>query len=284
MKRRYTVDSDEDGDYREDEEHVKRPRTQQADSAEEDAEGEGEEELNVEETAPPSLKPTKQRLKHSADVKKRRLPVASEPDTEDEYMDPEDNDDNFAVEPDRPLKGKGRASLKVAKQSRGIPIKKAMAKTSDGTVTGAGKRSRPKAKGEDDGAGESVPTPDTSSINPIHSPPSAKDEAPPPKKRKLPTIKKNKSAASAGPVTPSTASTVAKPAPPPAPKGGSSILDGSLLPARKPTASTGPADFDLRNQDVYNALFKNVSCCCFFVRSSKVEGLDRRVEARHALV
>ncbi|KAF8628331.1 hypothetical protein AX15_003876 [Amanita polypyramis BW_CC] len=302
MKRRYTVDSEEDDDYGEDEEYAKRPRMQQVDSEEE---GAGEEEVDVDDAVdeaqshaaysalkkiPPSSKLTKHRLKQypqdAQPAKKRRPLVASEPDTEDEYVDAGGDDDDFAVEPDRPPKGKGRAPMKVGKQSRGkmktdvadIPIKderrKVMAKASDATATGAAKRSRPKAKGEDDGVGERVPTPDTPAANLTHSPPSVKDEAPPPKKRKLPTIKKNKSAAPAGPATPSTTSTAAKPAPPPAPKGGSSLLDGSLLPpptnTRKSAALAGQADFDLRNQDVYNALFKNTG------GSTPRSGLSRR--------
>ena len=273
MKRRYTVDSDDDND--DDEHDIKRSRTQQqrhtVDSAEEDVDEDVE--VDVEDvvddqshTAAPSTsrkgpsRPAKPKLKDAAQAvpKKRRLPVASEPDTEDEYVDRGgDEDEDFAVEPEReqPLKGKGKVLGRIPRLTKGKATEK---------------RPRAKLKGEDEGAAEPAATPDAPSVNLTHSPPSAKEEAPPPKKRKLPTIKKNKSAASTGPATPATttATTVAKPAPPPASKAGTGTLEGSILPlptpsARKPAALAGQADFDLRNQDVYNLLFKNVSCRFF---------------------
>lgn len=263
MKRRYTVDSDDDNDENED--HIKRPRTQHqrptVDSADEDVEEDVE--VDVEDmaddqshTAAPSTsrkglsRPAKPKAAQAVQ-KKRRLPAASDPDTEDEYVDRgADDEEDFAVEPEReqPLKGKGKVLGRIPRLTKGKATEK---------------RPRAKLKGEDEGAGEPIATPDA----PTHSPPSAKEEAPPPKKRKLPTIKKNKSAASTGPATPttSTATTVAKPAPPPASKAVTGTLEGSILPLpmRKPAALAGQADFDLRNQDVYNSLFKNVSCRFF---------------------
>ena len=267
MKRRYTVDSDDDDDD-ENEGHVKRSRTQQqrptVDSAEEDVEEDVE--VDVEDTvddqshtaaASTSRKglprPAKPKLTQTV-PKKRQLPVASEPDTEDEYVD-EDEDIAVETEREQSLKGKGKVQGRIPRLTKGKATEK---------------RPRAKLKGEDEGTGEPTATPDAPSVNLTHSPPSAKEEAPPPKKRKLPTIKKNKSAASTGPATPATttATTVAKPAPPPASKAGTGALEGSILPlptpsARKPAALAGQTDFDLRNQDVYNLLFKNVSCRFF---------------------
>ncbi|KAF8746134.1 hypothetical protein AX14_000181 [Amanita brunnescens Koide BX004] len=274
MKRRYTVDSDDD-EYRENEEHIKRSRTQQqrptVDSADED--GEEEVEVDVEDTADdrsqsaaPSTsrkgpsRPAKPKPRDAQPVqKKRRLPVASEPDTEDEYVDRGgDEDEDFAAEPERerPVKGKEKAMGRIPRHAKGKATEK---------------RPRAKLKGEEESTGEPVVTPDAPSVNLTHSPPSAKEEAPPPKKRKLPTIKKNKSAAS----TSSTTTTVAKAAPPSAPKAGSGILEGSILPlpttaTRKPAALAGQTDFDLRNQDVYNLLFKHTG------GSTPRSGLSRR--------
>ncbi|KIP09481.1 hypothetical protein PHLGIDRAFT_126229 [Phlebiopsis gigantea 11061_1 CR5-6] len=83
---------------------------------------------------------------------------------------------------------------------------------------------------------------------------SVEPAAPAPKKRKLPTIKKNKP--TAGTPTPSGA---------PVPKlstkassGDSSALDNLALPVvggRKPAATANNADFDLRDKSVYASLF-----------------------------
>jgi len=268
MKRRYTVGSDED-DYGENEGHVKRPRTQQnrptVDSGEEDVDVEVE--VDIEDTVDTAAPSTSRKISSRPAKpmsKKRRQPVASEHETEDEYVD---EDEDFVAEPERdlPLKGKGKVLERIPKHAKGKTSVDERKKAADA------KRPRAKLKGEDEGAGESVVvvTPDTPNANLTHSPPSAKEEAPPLNRRKLPTIKKNKSAASTGPApaTPSTtATTAAKPAPPPASKASTGILDGSILPlptpsARKPAALAGQTDFDLRNQDVYNLLFKNVSWC-----------------------
>ena len=285
MKRRYTVGSDED-DYGENEGHVKRPRTQQnrptVDSAEEDVEEE-EVEVDIEDTVDTSVPSTSRKIPSRPAKpmpKKRRHPVASEPETEDEYVDVgRDDDEDFVAEPgrDRPMKGKGKVLERIPKHAKGKTSVDERKKAKE--TTGATKRPRGKLKGEDEGAESVVVTPDTPNANLTHSPPSAKEEAPPPKKRKLPTIKKNKSAASTGPATPST-TTVAKPAPPSAPKASTGTLDGSILPiptlsARKPAAMAGQTDFDLRNQDVYNLLFKSVSCALSSAICLESDGFEK---------
>jgi hypothetical protein len=94
---------------------------------------------------------------------------------------------------------------------------------------------------------------------------------PPPKKRKLPTIKKNKvptgPTGTMAPVPPSTSG------PSKAPAAGvgvgvgkavGGVDEGAKLPAnvastRKPAATVGSADFDLRKPSVYAELFKTVN-------------------------
>ena len=106
---------------------------------------------------------------------------------------------------------------------------------------------------------------------------SAELAAPPPKKRKLPPIKKNKP----HPGTSATSSTAGpRPTPKPLPNGGSA-LDGLALPvagARKPAATANNADFDLRDKSVYASLFMKVSdlrlllSCTPFIESPQPGG------------
>lgn len=91
-------------------------------------------------------------------------------------------------------------------------------------------------------------------------------DPPPPKKRKLPTIKKNKAHGSTTISTPSgskpplvgaskgghTGDDAIKPLPPP-------LAISTPAQIRKPAATIGSADFDLRNASVYAELFKGVS-------------------------
>lgn len=113
--------------------------------------------------------------------------------------------------------------------------------------------------------GDSVSTP-LLEVVATDSPPPAKEESPrppPPKKRKLPTIKKNKGPGSAGPATPSS---VAIPSKPVISTGAQKLGGGesgkvppvAVGKTRKPAATVGNADFDLRNASVYADLFKTV--------------------------
>lgn len=93
-------------------------------------------------------------------------------------------------------------------------------------------------------------------------------DPPPPKKRKLPPIKKNKSS------TTSSTPAVAKP-PTTAPKAESATPakdpDGPVgVAARKPAATMGAADFDLRDASVYASLFNKP------VKQMPDSGLNRR--------
>lgn len=76
------------------------------------------------------------------------------------------------------------------------------------------------------------------------------------KKRKLPTIKKNKQAASAATSTPSQSATV--PSKPPPPSDDTTKHIASANQQRKPAALMGATDFDLRDKSVYAELFKGV--------------------------
>ena len=99
--------------------------------------------------------------------------------------------------------------------------------------------------------------------------PKAEEAEPPPKKRKLPTIKKNKP--STGPSTPTP---VKPPQAAPTPEVSTPTKDPSGpvgVAARKPAAALGAADFDLRDKSVYDQLFNRV---CMMVHCSRMEVLN----------
>lgn len=98
-----------------------------------------------------------------------------------------------------------------------------------------------------------------------------KDGSPPPKKRKLPTIKKIKA-----PSTPSAQKTVGL-GPSKLPVETANPLPTSASVIRTPAANVGHADFDLRNKNVYNALFSSVR---YLRRPQTVLILCRRPELR----
>ncbi|KAF8636688.1 hypothetical protein AX17_003493 [Amanita inopinata Kibby_2008] len=306
MKRRYTVDSgDEDPNLEQPEELSKRPRTQPhrsratTDSADEHAAEELEVDVegNDSDTRSHAASLTskkaasarlgKLRTKQSTETlppqRKKRPVVVSEPDSEDEYVDVggvKGKASAKASASNRQTKGKAKSDAvdPIKDERKRVATRVGAAHTE--TVGSAAKRPRLRvnAKVEDGpvvdaGGGDGVITPETPGANPVHSPSSVKEEAPPPpKKRKLPTIKKNKPATSSGPATPSTTSTVAKPGPAAVPR--NTNLEGGVLPlttnTRKSAATAGHTDFDLRNQDVYNELFKNTG------GSTPRSGLSRR--------
>jgi hypothetical protein len=89
---------------------------------------------------------------------------------------------------------------------------------------------------------------------------------PPTKKRKLPTIKKNKVPAAPTP-TPTPATTLPAPSNPTSSPHKSPPTEPSAdkaKPKRTPAALIGNADFDLRKPSVYAELFKAVSHCTVF--------------------
>lgn len=78
----------------------------------------------------------------------------------------------------------------------------------------------------------------------------------PAKKRKLPTIKKNKPAASGATSTPSQSTTA--PSKPPLASDDMTKIVAPSNQQRKPAALMGATDFDLRDKSVYAELFKGV--------------------------
>ncbi|KAG1753498.1 hypothetical protein EDB19DRAFT_1669568 [Suillus lakei] len=113
---------------------------------------------------------------------------------------------------------------------------------------------------------------DESSVHPpsVVDPSAAPDQSalPPPelKKRKLPTIKKNKPSASGAPTQSQSAAATSKP--PPSTDDVAKI--GAPHPQRKSASLMGAADFDLRDKSVYAELFKGAG------GSTPRSGLNRR--------
>jgi hypothetical protein len=184
------------------------------------------------------------------------------PDEYDPNADPgADNDDDFvplprqkkgSARPGGPGKVKGSASGK-SKEEKEIKMrderKKPAAAVLPASSTQPTSAKRSRSSDEDPVVPSSPLTPD----------PAVKP--PPMKKPKLPTIKKNKL-----PPTTTTATTASGSAGPSTPAsgklGGASGLSGQGTPSsvpRKPAATVGNADFDLRNANVYKDLFKTVS-------------------------
>ncbi|KAJ8584288.1 hypothetical protein M405DRAFT_866345 [Rhizopogon salebrosus TDB-379] len=91
---------------------------------------------------------------------------------------------------------------------------------------------------------------------------------PPAKKRKLPTIKKNKPAASGATSTPSQSTTA--PSKPPLASDDMTKIVAPSNQQRKPAALMGATDFDLRDKSVYAELFKGAG------GSTPRSGLNRR--------
>ncbi|KAG1827290.1 uncharacterized protein BJ212DRAFT_1311338 [Suillus subaureus] len=114
---------------------------------------------------------------------------------------------------------------------------------------------------------------DESSVRPpsVADPPAAPDQSafplPELKKRKLPTIKKNKSSTSAA--TSAQSQTAAAPSKPP-PSTDDVTKIGAPHPQRKAAGLMGAADFDLRDKSVYAELFKGAG------GSTPRSGLNRR--------
>lgn len=194
-------------------------------------------------------------------AKKKR--VVSEPNSDDDYEHEgmavpsadDDDDDNAMFESKRnPIVGKTKG--KSVKGKGTAKLRRDSVEVSP--VIGT-KRPRvgQTSKLEDtiiDVTGDIDPTPDTSTAR---SPSQPKDPSPPPtKRRKLPTIKKNKGT---GAVSATVSATGSKPSLAGITKGGIPVLpEGKPTGVRKTAATVGNADFDLRNASVYRELFKTV--------------------------
>ncbi|KAF8798022.1 hypothetical protein BYT27DRAFT_7265148 [Phlegmacium glaucopus] len=212
-------------------------------------------------------KPTKSKPKGKATGdgpparKKSRRVVASDPETEDEYLDValdsghefEDGDENDHFPPDlklttKSLKGKGKASVNTS--GKGGAKRKAKVDTPEVPTIS---KKRPKPTPKSDGVSINVVGDGSSTPNvdrPIHTiskpdspPPSATSQQPPPRKQKLPTIKKVKLPALNTPTSTIVKDTVALPL------GSKPTQDG----VRK--TLTGATDIDLSNKSIYEEIF-----------------------------
>ncbi|KAJ2931406.1 hypothetical protein H1R20_g5764, partial [Candolleomyces eurysporus] len=146
--------------------------------------------------------------------------------------------------PITPATSKGSKPLKVAAKGPPAPASDDMVVdvVGDSQSTRGGASTRPSSPSLPDDGGKTKE--DLSSAAPV-----------PPKKRKLPTIKKIKNLDSSGPGTPSSSG--------PKLAGDSKGTLGEMKPgaptgSRLPAAMVGVADLDLMNKNVYNELFKGV--------------------------
>lgn len=203
-------------------------------------------------------KPAKARgrgQRKSIPSKKRRAVVLSDDEAEGDYREEDDpgavDDDDFSPEPSvRRSAGAGtKTNGKASRKSSSGPIDKDIILGKDE------RRSIPPAVAQ--GAKRAHPSEDE---DPIDVETVTKEPTPPPlKKRKLPTIKKNKPPV--GSTTASTPSTSRPPAKPEGSVGGNGISgakDAFALGQRKTAAGLGNADFDLRDASVYAQLFTKV--------------------------
>ncbi|TFK43164.1 hypothetical protein BDQ12DRAFT_674505 [Crucibulum laeve] len=196
--------------------------------------------------------------------------IADEPSAE-EPLDEDEDEDEFSMDDEKPTKAQNKrkgvkhASSKGHGAKRKVKGESTAAKTTQDKGSFAAESSRgemagikrPRArsvKSEDvpvDVVGDHIPPADSTSQGDAEttSPTKEEDPHPPAKKRRLPTMRKNKGA----PNTPSSS----KPSPLP-------TITKSILPdvnkstpaTRKPAATAGNADLDLTNASVYASLFK----------------------------
>ncbi|KAG5651597.1 hypothetical protein H0H81_008118 [Sphagnurus paluster] len=202
----------------------------------------GPEQLFTNSAPEPSSRIKKKKVKDGPPpTKKKRLHVLENSD-EDFHLDASGDDDDGGIRPSKPTAkvrakaGKAKGSFDGQGQSGGTKRSRASSRTYDVTIDVVGDLDNTK--------------PDT----PVLSPP--RDLSPPPKKRKLPTIKKNKPAGAIGAagsslsLKPSSSSTAAAKSTLPI------LSDASKPPTRMTPAMLGNTDFDLRNENVYKSLFK----------------------------
>lgn len=198
--------------------------------------------------------------------KKKRAVVLSDEEAEDDYTEDMDvtievEDEDFKPDPSvlkRPTLTKGRglgAAGKIGKA--GKPVKseeketvirderKSLPSAATSVMSGAIGIKRPKSERDEDSLDVDITTESIAQT-------SVKDSTPPPpKKRKLPTIKKNKPSVGG---TPSST-----PSSKPAPKATSDQKDNFALPVPTRKSATTATDFDLRDKSVYAQLFTKVS-------------------------
>ena len=284
-KRRLTVNSDEEDDYT-DSGHpgdIASPTQVNSDPESEEYTAENDSRFLHDsyshQTHTPDPQPKKAKRKRTPDpaFSTKRKRGVSEQDTDDEYIVDNDIatsgmdvDADFEAEHKRhpkkakakasgkPMKGKGLVDVSdiTGKEGRISPAKTNAESTEPRSNAGS-KRPRVRPVRLEDAA-DAASSPD---LSVTRSPSPPRETTPPPiaKKRKLPTIRKNRTAGAPGTSTPSTVVPPNKAAPVAGlPK--QSLLEGAKPAAvRKTPATAGNADFDLRNESVYRELFKPVS-------------------------
>jgi hypothetical protein len=248
-----------------------------------------------------TTKPTKSKAKgptaaagHGPPAKKKsRRVVASDPETDNEYLDvvgdavdsghefEDENENDYDPKPTpKGPKAKGKASATTSVKGGA----KRRAKVDNASEVPAASKKRPKLtlKADEvphDVVGDSSSTPNVSiagdrsihTISKHDSPPPHTPAPQPPKKQKLPTIKKVK-LPNLNPSTSTSSSTVAIDAAVLPPLVGKPIQDG----VRK--TLNGTMDIDLSNKSIYEEIFSktvriaivffwSVSCSCFSVGS-----------------
>lgn len=195
----------------------------------------------------------KPQMVHSEDEESER--DIAEDDLSDATPPAEHSDDDFDVDtpPRRKAKtgpSKGKAGKTKPGQLKGAKARSLKDKDKDREVHMKDERksaSTPRA------SAHTQPS-DLFSNEDIDAPPDATKDQTIPKKRKLPPIKKTKTAGTTGTQTPS--STAQKPAPLPAQESAKPLPTSE----QRKQASTGARDLDLGDSKVYAELFKGVSC------------------------
>ena len=169
----------------------------------------------------------------------------------------DDQDDDFLPEPlPRSSKSKAKAKSAISKTKRSPKAKDVIATSrvlSTVVVSADTEDAEASRKASERGSG------DISSQRPValvekESEEVVATESVTPKKKKLPTIKKNKTL-----VTPSSSTNITSGPASSAVAVVSEPASREVVSGRKPAATAGNADLDLTNTDIYNSLFKSVS-------------------------
>ena len=206
--------------------------------------------------------------------KKSRKVVASDPETDNEYLDVvdavdsghefEDDNENDYFPSDSKLTTKGQKGKGKASVTKGAAKRKAKVDNTSEVATTSKKRPKPAPKSSKvsiDVVGDGSSTPDVTVVGDrsIHtiskpdSPPSSMPQQPPPRKQKLPTIKKVKLPNLNVPTSTTAKDTTVLPlASKPVPDGVRKTLAGTI-------------DIDLSNKSIYEEIFSKTVCVFVFL-------------------
>ena len=259
-------------------------------------------------TSPPPVKAAKRSSKATTSGQRGSTASASKPkrktrqvvwtDDEDDDVDPlgltamDPDDEEFEPEPSAPKRSGSKSKIpktstkpsrtKTKVEEKDIVIRDERKLPPPEPPTPKDKPPAPRiplkrAPSSDERLEASVEPISTASADvPESTPQKVEEVEPPPKKRKLPTIKKNKP--STGPSTPTPAKIPAAVAPAPESSTPSKDPTGPVgVAARKPAAALGAADFDLRDKSVYDQLFNRVRV---LVYGTRIEQLNIRIQSK----